>query len=322
MKTTSALSTAKGILLACLLMLVLGAGPAHPAAAQTEPLTGGAAFHSLPPDFVCVGDSFQFQAAASTDWPDFPPDENGNAIPLAPLPVTVVQISAELGAVTPAQINEPSDFVEFSFTYTAKRAGTETITLNVDNGLAKTIERFEVHEKCDYDAYLLTIMHLTVDLDDERPQYLSRLVGTGIMKRDREGSQFLQGDGQWHLQEIMLTRPAMCVEWYFPPLLADGPFQLDGRVADEGDSVDVILSFQPSGGTTYHGVSICVDEDGNVGEGWSYATGGNESLAATIDSTYPLDGGTNQVEMKGKGIEMVESQALLEYWATLTLIPR
>ena len=209
------------LLFACSLILVMGAAPARSVQAQEDQITAGAAFHSLPPYYVCVGDSFQFQAAASTTWPDFPPDENGLPVRLAPLPVTNIDISAELGAVSPVQINHPGDWIEFGFTYTAKKAGTETVTLTVNQGLAKTIERFEVHEQCDYDAYLLTVMHMTIDIGDGPQQYLAREVGTGILKRDRQGSQFLQGDGRWHLQQTMLTKPSECVEWYTPPL-ADG----------------------------------------------------------------------------------------------------
>jgi len=310
-------SLPSAVLLAGLLILLLGSS-GH---AQDDPIFAGAAFHSLPPDYVCVGDSFQFQAGASADWPDVEPDENG-IVPLVPLEYTHVDISAELGAVNPPRIEHYGDVFEFSFTYTAKKPGTETVTLTVNKGMAKTIERFEVHEKCDYDAYLLTVMHLTVDLGDEQAQYLARTVGSGILKRDREGSQFLQGDGRWHMQEVMLTKPAMCVEWYFPPLLIDGPFELDGRLDDEADSLDVILSFLPLDKSFYHGKTICVDEDGEVGEGWGTASGGNRDLAGVIESSYPLDGGSNQVEIKGKGMELVESQADLEYWATLTLIPR
>ncbi len=311
------------LLLGCLLALSVGATiPTRSAQSQNDQITAGAAFHSLPPNYVCIGDSFQFQAGAATTWPDLPPDENGNAIPLAPLPVTNIAISAALGTVTPVKIYYPGEVIEFGFTYTARQPGTETVTLTVNDGLATAIERFEVHEKCDYDAYLLTVMHLSVDYGDGLQEYLARVVGTGILKRDREGSQFLQGDGQWHLQEVMLTKPSICVEWYFPPLLLDGPFELDGRMADEGDSLDVKLTFQPSGKSTYHGKSVCVDENGDVGEGWSQSAGGNPSLAAQINSTYPLDGGSNQVELEGKGMQMVQAQSQIDYQAVLTIIPR
>jgi hypothetical protein len=314
------LQIASLILLACL--LAAGSGPVRPAHAQDDKIFAGAAFHSLPPDFVCVGDSFQFQAGASADWPDIPPSAPGE-IPLAHLEITLVDISAELGTVSPVHVEHYGDVFEFVFTYTAKRAGTETVTLSVNKGLATTIERFEVHEKCDYDVYLLTVMHLTADYGDGPQQTLSRVVGSGILKRDREGSQFLQGDGQWHLQTNMLTKPSMCVEWFMPPLLLDGPFELDGRLADEGDSLDVKLTFQPSGGPpVYHGNSVCVDEEGSVGEGWGIISGGDPSLAAQINTSYPLDGGSNQVEMEGKGMQMVESQAQVDYQAVLTLIPR
>jgi len=89
------------------------------------------------------------------------------------------------------------------------------------------------------------------------------------------------------------------------------------------DSLDVKLSFLPSDGPpVFHGVSICVDENGDVGEGWSTSSGGNPSLAAQINSTYPLDGGSKQVELEGMGLQMVESQSQLDYQAVLTIIPR
>lgn len=79
---------------------------------------------------------------------------------------------------------------------------------------------------------------MTADLGGERPESLSHGVGSGLLKRDRDGSPFLQGVGQWHLQSNLLSKPSMCVEWYTPALLLDSRFEPDGRLADEGDSLD------------------------------------------------------------------------------------
>ena len=173
---------------------------------------------------------------------------------LAWLPVTWVDIQSQLGTVSPTTIRQNNDGFYFSFTYKAAAPGPETITLTVNDGLAFTQERFEVEESCDYDAFVTTVMHFQVQLDDENFQSLTHVTGSGTMKRDRQGSQFYQGDGTWHLEEIVLSKPAMCVEYYIPPLVMHGPFELDGRLADEGDSVDLILSFLPNlEESFYHG---------------------------------------------------------------------
>ena len=277
-------------------------------------------FHSLPPDFVCVGDSFKFQAAAGITPPPYEPYING-VLQLPPIPVVNVDISAELGQVSPVHVWHPGEEMEFSFTYTAKKPGRETVKLVVNKGLSEQIERFDVHEKCDYDAYLVTVMHLKADYG-EPFESITHVTGTGIMKRDREGSPFLQGDGKFHLQEDVLTKPSMCVQYYMPPLIMSGPFELDGKVDDENNSLDVILSFLPPGAPVYHGKTICVDENGETGEGWGTAAGGDPTLAGKINATYFLDGGSRQVAIEGGGMDIVKSQADVQYEATLTIIPR
>jgi hypothetical protein len=291
------------------------------APAQADKPTGGVNVFTDPPQLVCVGDSFTLEGAASTDYPDIPPAEPGG-IPLAYLKVTTLQITAALGKVTPATISKNDDFFYFSFTYKAASEGNETIKLTVNSGLATQEVKFKVQKSCDYDAFLLTYMNYTAQVDDWEFRSFTTVTGMGTMKRLRTGEPYLQGDGRWDLNEDILSAPPECVSWYIPPLIASGPFELDGKMAEEGDSLDVILAFQPSGKPTYHGVSTCVEADGNVGQAWSYAVGGNPDLAAKIQTTYPTAGGTQQVEMTGIGVEMVQSTGDLEYIAQLTLIPR
>ncbi len=298
------------------LALLLGLLPQQPVAAQPN-LNGGVLLHTVLPSKICVGDTITLEGGASITYIDDPTP------PLAWLPVTKVKILSQLGQVSPQEITQYNDGFYFSFTYKAIAPGPETITLTVNDGLASTQEHFQVEENCDYDAFLTTVMHFQVQLDDENFQSITHVTGSGTMKRDRQGSQFYQGDGTWHLEEVVLSKPAMCVEYYIPPLIMHGPFELDGRMADEGDSLDVILSFLPNlEESFYHGESICVDEEGDVVTGWGSAQGGDPALASKIEAAFPFGGGTQTVELEGIGMDMVQSAGNLDYTATLTLIPR
>ena len=279
-------------------------------------VSGGVNIFTTVPELVCVGDSFTLDGVASTDWEDFPGD-----IPLAPLQVTTVEISALHGKVTPEVITQSNDGYYFSFAYMATSEGDEVITLTLNGGIATHEESFKVRKSCSYDAFLLTYINLAITTGDPEFRSFTTVTGTGTMKH-LMGEQYMQGDGTWHLEENILSKPPDCVQWYIPPLIASGPFELDGKLADEGDTVDVILAFQPSGKPSYHGKSVCVDADGNELEGWSMAVGGNPELASKIQATFPSDGGTQEVEIIGEGMNMVQSQADLQYAAQLTLIPR
>jgi hypothetical protein len=288
-------------------------------AAANNP-TGGVNILSILPEIICVGDSFTLEGAASSTYPDLPPDEN--EIPLAPLPVTTVKITATHGKVTPSMITQANDGYYFSFTYTAISAGDEVIKLDLNSGLAAYEEKFKVQKSCDYDAFLLTYMNFSAQIGDYNFRSFTTVTGMGTMKRLRTGEPYLQGEGKWDLVEDILSKPPECVQWFIPPLIANGPFDLDGKMAEEGDAVEVILAFQPSGKPAYHGKTICVDADGGQGEGWSMAVGGNSDLASKIQTTFPAAGGTQQVEMTGAGMTIVQSVGNLEYIAHLTLIPR
>jgi len=302
------------LLIAALLLFRM---PAQQPAEANQNWTGGVLIHSVLPDRVCVGDTITITGGASvTAMEDALP-------PLAWLPVTRVKAKAVLGKITPDEVAQYNDGFYFSLTYKATAPGSETITLTVNDGLAATQKRFKVEEKCDYDAFVTTVMHFRVELEDEIFQSLTHVTGTGTMKRDREGSEFYQGAGKWHLEEIVLSKPSICVEYYMPPLIVHGPFELDGHLADEDNTVDVILSFSPQiGESFYHAESVCVDENGDVGYGYGYSQGGDPSLASKIEATFPASGGSQSVELEGKGMEIVQSSGDLDYTATLTLIPR
>lgn len=300
-----------------LAVLILLSVPQQRPVGAIQKWTGGVLIHTVLPDKICVGDTLILDGGASvTAMEDALP-------PIAWLPVTTIKASAQLGKISPEQITQYNDGFYFSLTYKATTPGTEIITLSVNDGLANTQERFQVEEKCDYDAFVTTVMHFTADLGGEQFRSITHVTGTGTMKRDREGSEFYQGDGTWHLEEIVLGKPSYCVEYYMPPLIMHGPFDLDGHLADEGDTVDVILSFLPNlDQSFYHGEAVCVDEDGEVGYGYGIAQGGDPSLASKIEATFPASGGSQSVELEGKGMEIVQSAGNLDYIATLTLIPR
>ncbi|GAP15686.1 hypothetical protein LARV_03478 [Longilinea arvoryzae] len=300
-----------------LLVLVssLLSAPRQSAQADLQ-VTGGVMIHSVLPDKVCVGDQLTLHGAAGITLMEDLPDS------LAWLPVTRVDIHAQLGQVTPQQIIQENDFYYFQFTYTATKPGQETLTLTLNDDLASTQETFQVEDHCDYDAYLTEVALFTADMEGEHFQSLSHITGSGTLKRDRQGSQIYQGDGTWHLEEITLSKPSECVQYSVPPLIMSGPFELDGRLADEGDTIDVLLSFLPrQGDPIRHGDAICIDADGNVGTAWGLITEGDPALASKINATFPAGGGSQAVEMTGAGLEMVQSVGDLDYTATLTLLP-
>lgn len=280
-------------------------------------ITGGTIIYTVPPNKVCVGDTLTFNGGAGITLMDDLPAS------LAWLPVIKLDIHAELGQVSPQQIIHEGDFTYYRFTYKATQPGKETITVTVNDTLASDQESFEVEDQCDYDAFLTDVVYFSADMEGEKFQSISHITGTGTMKRDRQGSQSFQGDGTWHLEEIVLSKPSECVEYYMPPLIMSGPFQLTGLLADNGDTIDVKLNFLPRQGEALrHGDAICVDAEGNTGVGWGYITGGDPALAAKFETTFLSGGGTQSVDMQGGGVDIVESVGDLDYTATLTLIPR
>jgi hypothetical protein len=292
-----------------------GCLPQQAVAAQKD-ITGGVLIHSVLPRKICVGDVITISGGASiTNHKDVPP-------PLAWLPVSRVKIQAALGQVTPTQITQYNDGFYFDFTYRATQPGTETVTLTLNDGLAVTHETFQVEENCDYDAFLTTVMHFSTDFDDEHFESLTHVTGMGTMKRLRDGEIYYQGEGKWHLEEVVLSKPLDCVEFYAPPLMITGWFELDGKLEEELAGVDVILTFLPVEGPIYYGEVVCVDADGNVGTGSGGAQGGDPSLTSHIQALFPAGGGTQQVQLQGEGLELMQSAGSLEYLATLTLIVR
>jgi hypothetical protein len=285
-------------------------------------VTGGVNILSTQPMRICVGDTISFEGAASVDFPPIT-DENGQELPLAPLVFISLKIKAQNGLVSPDTVWHPGDFTYFTFTYKATKPGTDTLTLVLNDGAATYQEPVRVQEKCDYDAFLSEVIHFKTTQSGEPFESITTVTGMGTMKRDREGTEFLQGEGTWHLEETILSKPADCVQYYIPPLVTSGPFDLDAKVDDESNLLDVILSMKPNlDQAVYHGKSYCIDADGNRGEGWSYGMGGDESKASKIETEMPLGGGSKPVEMKGTGMQIVESMGDLDYTATLTLIPR
>lgn len=299
-----------------ILTLFLSLIPQQPAYAQAR-TSGGVAIFSVLPNRVCVGDTLTLNGGASFTYLDEPPEG------LAWLPVTKVQISAALGQVSPDQIIQANEGFYFNFTYKATSPGSETITIILNDGLATAVEHFEVEEQCDYDVFLLETINFSVDADGEEFRSLTHATGTGLLKRDRDGSQHFEGDGNWHLEEIVLSKPSHCVEYYVPPLILRGPFILEGFLSDAGDTLGVKLNFLPrQGEPVYYGKSVCVDEDGSTGYGWGMIQGGDPAMAAKIEAAFLPGGGSQYVEMEGAGLDLVQSIGYVDYIARMTLIPR
>jgi len=299
-----------------ILTLCISLFPQQPAYAQPR-TSGGVAIFSVLPNRICVGDTLTLNGGASFTYLDEPPEN------LAWLPVTKVQISAALGEVSPDQIIQANDGFYFNFTYKATAPGSETITIVLNDGVSTTVEHFEVKEKCDYDVYLLETMNFSMDADGEQFRSLAHVTGTGLLKRNRDGSQTFEGDGTWHLEEIVLSKPSHCVEYYMPPLILSGPFTLEGKLSDAGDTLGVKLNFLPrQGEPVYHGESVCVEADGSTGYGWGFIQGGDPAMAARIEAAFLPGGGSQYVEMEGAGLDLVQSVGHVDYVARMTLIPR
>jgi len=284
---------------------------------------GGLILYTVPPQTVCVGDTFTIEGGAFISLPEIPGVNPGD-FPLAPLSVIQITPSATLGSANPNNIVEIGEDTYFSFTYTARAAGNETVKATLNGGLAYDMLKFKVESSCGYDAFLVSVLDFTAPAGDFNVHTLTDVAGTGTMKRARSTSDILQGEGTWHLEENMLSQPPDCVQWYMPPLLLSGPFELDGQLRPEDETVNVILQFMPrTGPPVYHGKSICVDAEGNQGEGWGYVlSGGDSSMAAKIQTDFPIGGGSQQVELTGGGVNILQSVGTLEYTANLTLIPK
>ena len=293
--------------------------------AGADPLgtRGGLILYTVPPQTVCVGDTFTVEGGSFISFPDLPPATPGET-PLAPISFIHITVSTTVGSATPNDIYEITDSLYFSFTYTAKAPGNETIKATENDGVAFDTIQFKVEATCAYDAFLVTVLDFTAQVTDFEVHTLTNVAGTGTMKRAASASDILQGTGTWHLEENMLSQPPDCVQWYMPPLLLSGNFELDGEVNSEEDTVSVILSFLPRDGPpVFHGVSTCVDADGNESEGWGYVMpGGDEALIAKIQTDFPTGGGSQPVELTGGGVNIVQSVGNLEYTAVLTIIPR
>jgi hypothetical protein len=283
---------------------------------------GALILYTVPPRTVCVGDTFSVEGGGFVDLPQPPPLKPGEEPGLPPMTVLDLAFSAVHGTVTPDHIVGIGEDFTFSFSYTAKSEGEETITATLNDGIGMDKLRFKVQKSCAYDVFLSSLLDFSADAGDFTVHTLTAVTGTGTMKRVRTTEDALQGDGTWHLEENMLSAPPDCVAWTFPPLLLSGSFELDGELNE--DSVDVILAFQPhSGPPVYHGKSTCTDADGNTGEGWGYVMGGgSEAMAAKIQTDFPTAGGSQAVELTGGGMQIVQSVGSLSYTATLTLIPK
>lgn len=308
------------ILLLPLFTFFLNTAP-QPVSANSDP-TAGVNILSVLPERVCVGDVITLSGAADVDYPDQPPKSDGT-IPVVRLPVTRVDFSAKLGEVSPDHIIQYNDGFYFDFTYKATTPGSETVSVDLSNGMATSQVSFEVEEKCDYDAFYLSLMFFDANIEGENFSSLTHITGTGVLKRDRDGSSSYQGDGEWRFEEHVLSKPEDCVQYYFPPLIMHGPFKTEGLLTNDGESLDVKVNFLPRmGEPSYHGESVCIDKDGNAGYGAGIIQGGDPSLAARIEATFPAGGGSQSVELQGGGLDLVRSVGTVEYTAFLTLIPR
>ncbi len=315
----------RSVLLLIVLALLLipaqhsGASGAPP---MQDGVLGGVNILSSAPSLVCVGDTISFEGAANIDYPDveYVP---GELPPPVPLPIINLKIEAQNGQVSPNEIYHPGNDMDFKFFYKATTPGVDMITVSINNGLASTNYRVEVEEKCDYDVYLTELIHFRADTEDGELRTVTTVNGTGILNRDREGYYAYQGDGKWHLEEHVLTKPSFCVEYYAPPIIVHGPFDLEGMIDVYHEMLDVTLQFKPNTEPFFHGMVICIDADGERGEGWGIiSNNGDASKAAKIETSFPMGGGTNRVEMAGAGMDIVESVGDLDYTAILTLIPR
>lgn len=295
--------------------------------ASTAPLgqegpTGGVNLFSVSPALVCVGDTFTLEGAAGMDYPEVI-QVPGQPIKPVPLPFINLKIEAQTGQVTPPTIYHPGNDLDFKFTYKATAPGVDMITVTLNDGLAVAQHRVEVEEKCDYDVYLTEMMYYSADLDGEHIRTFTTVNGTGILKRNRDEYYTYRGDGRWHFEENILSKPSLCVQYYAPPIIIHGPFDLEGQIDVYHEMLDVKLQFRPNTETFYHGKVTCVDEEGGYGEGWGVISNqGDPSKAAKIETSFPMGGGSHQVEMTGIGMDIVEASGDLDYTAILTLIPR
>lgn len=103
---------------------------------------------------MCVGDSRTLQFTVRYNEPPAdqePAASEGEAEPPVPAPLNIrfARVSTTNGSVSQSEFPIVSHFHAFSFQYTAKSPGTETVTVQVEDGNTIT-KSFPVFDSCDF----------------------------------------------------------------------------------------------------------------------------------------------------------------------------
>jgi hypothetical protein len=129
---------------------------------------GAIILYTVPPRSVCVGDTFTVHGGGFISPPDISPANPGELAPVS-LSMLRVAVSTALGSATPGVFVQPGSEIYFSFTYTARSAGDETINVVENDGLAADTLQFKVKPTCAYGTFLSSLPGFTVHTPTNGP---------------------------------------------------------------------------------------------------------------------------------------------------------
>jgi hypothetical protein len=239
-----------------LLSLTLGARPAAGSQSGVVP-TGSVAIHFLPgaPSRICLNDTINL-----TTWTDYFGGNPGNNPELASFDPTVPQlpssasqngpvlkVTANYGGITPAQfIWDGAGLHYYRFTYTAKKPGIDTISVNLGDNLGVALLTITVTSNCSYDLNYLAsyITNVQVQNTSGKNQIIMSGNGQFSLSYQPNGQVIFKGSGIRSLDRVLsVAFPDLKCSM---PVTQRGfcPFNIQGSQETPGRGLNLTLSMQ------------------------------------------------------------------------------
>jgi hypothetical protein len=239
-----------------LLSLTLGARPVAGSQARLVP-SGSVAIHFLPgaPSHICLNDTISL-----TTWTDYFGGNPGNNSELASFDPTVprlassasqngpvLKVAANNGSIAPAQfIWDGTGLHYYRFTYTAKKPGTDTITVNLGDNLGVALLSITVSSNCNYDLNYLASYITNVEVQNTSGKNQIIMSGNGqfSLSYQPNGQVIFKGSGIRSLGRVLnVAFPNLKCSM---PVTQRGfcPFNIQGSQETPGSGLGLTLSMQ------------------------------------------------------------------------------